>query len=86
MKAEFQLYAAAGIPHPCCVPAKQRAAQLIRSRTASAGRRRAASGSTADMVKLDVGRFLMGTESDEGFPRDGEGFTRRMIGPRRRTP
>ena len=78
MKAEFQLYAAAGIPHPCCVPAKQRAAQLIGSRAASAGRRRAASGSTTDMVQLDGGRFLMGTDSDEGFPRDGEGPVREV--------
>ena len=66
-------------PHPCCVPSIARAAQLTASRAASAERRRAATGSTAGMIKLDGGRFLMGTESKEGFPADGEGPVREVI-------
>src|SRR5216684_2656153 len=67
---------AANPPHPCCVPSKQRAALLDFSAKASAERRRAISGSTEGMVKLDGGHFLMGTESKEGFPADGEGPVR----------
>jgi len=79
MKKEFERFVEAGIPHPCCVPAKQRAVQLEQSRIASAGRVEATSGSVADMVKLDGGRFLMGTEDDEGFPQDGEGPIRLVL-------
>jgi formylglycine-generating enzyme required for sulfatase activity len=78
MKREFQVFADAGLPHPCCVPSRARAAALNVSRAASAGRVRANSGSAALMVKLDGGRFLMGTESDEGFPADGEGPVREV--------
>ena len=78
MKKEFERFVEAGIPHPCCVPAKQRAVQLEQSRIASAGRIKATSGSVADMVKLDGGAFLMGTEDDEGFPQDGEGPIRQV--------
>jgi sulfatase modifying factor 1 len=65
-------------PHPCCVPSKERAIALEISRKASAERARAASASTEGMIKLDGGRFLMGTESDEGFPDDGEGPVREV--------
>lgn len=34
--------------------------------------------STDGMVRLDGGAFLMGTESDEGFPADGEGPVREV--------
>jgi formylglycine-generating enzyme len=78
MKPEFKLFADAGVPHPCCVPSKSRAVQLAQSRTASANRIRAVSGSTDGMVKLDGGRFLMGTDSRAGFPRDGEGPVREV--------
>ena len=78
MKKEFELFAQAGIPHPCCVPSKHRAIQLEKSRAASAHRIRAAAGSTSGMLKLDGGTFLMGTESDEGFPQDGEGPVREV--------
>src|SRR5262249_212956 len=64
MKKEFQLFAEAGAPHPCCVPSKHRAVQLHGSRAASAQRTHAATGSTSDMVKLDGGRFLMGTDDE----------------------
>jgi formylglycine-generating enzyme required for sulfatase activity len=79
MKKEFELFAAAGVPHPCCVPSKARAAQLEQSRFGSAERRRATSGSTAGMNKLDGGTFLMGTDYTEGFVQDGEGPVREVI-------
>jgi formylglycine-generating enzyme len=78
MEKQFERFAAAGVPHPCCVPGKQRAVQLEQSRAASAGRSRVASGSLAGMVGLDGGEFLMGTEDDEGFPQDGEGPVRQV--------
>jgi formylglycine-generating enzyme len=78
MKQEFKLFADAGVPHPCCVPSKRHAAQLEESRLASAERRTSAGGSTEGMVKLDGGTFLMGTDTDEGFPQDGEGPVREV--------
>jgi formylglycine-generating enzyme required for sulfatase activity len=78
VKREFQIFADAGMPHPCCTPSKQRAAQLSASRQRSAERTRATAGSTVDAVRLDGGLFLMGTESDEGFPQDGEGPVREV--------
>lgn len=60
----------------CCSPTRARAVQLTLSRQASAERIRATAGSTEAMVKLDGGTFLMGTESAEGFPADGEGPVR----------
>ena len=65
-----------GPPDPCCVPSKSRAAVWTASRAGSAERLRAAHGSTAGMVKLDGGPFLMGTENPDGFPQDGEGPVR----------
>ncbi|MGH9626942.1 MAG: SUMF1/EgtB/PvdO family nonheme iron enzyme, partial [Bryobacteraceae bacterium] len=65
-----------GRPHPCCIPGRERAAVLELSRAASSERLRVASGSTEGMIKLDGGRFLMGTEDNEGFPADGEGPVR----------
>jgi sulfatase modifying factor 1 len=78
VKKEFEAFAQAGRPHPCCVPSKGRAVLLERSRTASATRIRANSGSTENAVKLEGGTFLMGTDSDEGFPLDGEGPIREV--------
>jgi sulfatase modifying factor 1 len=78
MKPEFRMFADAGVPHPCCVPSRKRAAQLDQSRRASADRFRATSGSITGMVKLDGGTFLMGTDFEEGFPRDGEGPIREV--------
>lgn len=66
------------VPHPCCVPSKERATQLELSRRGSAERLRASSGSTSGMVKLDGGSFLMGTDSPEGFLKDGEGPVREV--------
>ncbi|MBV9296677.1 MAG: formylglycine-generating enzyme family protein [Acidobacteriaceae bacterium] len=78
MKREFEIFAAAGIPHPCCVPGRRRAAQLDESKGLSAARVRVTDGSAVDMVKLDDGPFLMGTDSEEGFPDDGEGPIRKI--------
>jgi formylglycine-generating enzyme len=63
----------------CCVPSKQRAVLLDISRQASAQRWRATNGSTAAMIRLDGGTFLMGTDRDEGFPADGEGPIRKVM-------
>ncbi len=65
-------------PPPCCVPSKQRAADLEVSRRLSTNRERIASGSTENMIRLDGGRFLMGTDSPEAFPQDGEGPVREI--------
>jgi formylglycine-generating enzyme required for sulfatase activity len=78
MKKEFQTFLALGRPHPCCVPSKERAAVLAQSRRGSAERVRAAGGSTSEMVHLDGGTFLMGTDSREGFAADGEGPVREV--------
>jgi sulfatase modifying factor 1 len=66
-------------PNPCCVPSKQRSHQLEDSRKRAAERFHANTGSTDGMVKLDGGRFLMGTESPEAFLADGEGPVREVI-------
>ena len=67
------------LPSPCCVPSKQRLEQLQISREAAAERERVSSGSTEGMIKLDGGAFLMGTESEEAFPADGEGPVRQVV-------
>jgi len=64
--------------NPCCVPSRVRAALLEASREASAERRRANSGSTDGMVRLEAGPFLMGTDFGQGFPADGEGPVRKI--------
>jgi formylglycine-generating enzyme required for sulfatase activity len=63
----------------CCVPGKQRAAQLYESRVASESRVRATAGSIQGMQKLDGGRFLMGTDSSHAFEKDGEGPVRTVV-------
>ena len=65
-------------PPACCVPGKQRAEILTASRLASAERVLVRGGSTEEMIRLDGGRFLMGTEDSEGFPSDGEGPIREV--------
>ena len=62
--------------NPCCVPSLQRAVLLRRSRELSEGRVRVSTGSTEGMTLLDGGKFLMGTESSEANPQDGEGPVR----------
>src|SRR5581483_4545593 len=76
MNREFEVFAQDGAPHPCCVPSKKRAAQLDESRRASQERYRVIAGSTEGMCRLDGGVFLMGADSSESFPQDGEGPVR----------
>jgi formylglycine-generating enzyme len=64
--------------NPCCIPSRERAAMIEIAKRASAERARVYSGSTEDMVALDGGKFLMGTDSKEGFPADGEGPVREV--------
>jgi formylglycine-generating enzyme required for sulfatase activity len=66
-------------PHPCCVPSKQRAFALEDSIQTAEQRERATSGSTEDMILLDKNTFLMGTDTTEGFPADGEGPIRKVL-------
>lgn len=63
-------------PSPCCVPSKQHGDIWISSQNHTATRARAITGSTDSMVLLPGGRFLMGSESAECFPDDGEGPVR----------
>ena len=65
-------------PHPCCLPSIDRARVLAESRVLSERRRKADKGSVEGMTALDGGRFLMGTETDLGFPADGEGPVREV--------
>jgi formylglycine-generating enzyme len=65
-------------PNPCCVPSKERAQVLSVSQKESADRARVTGGSTAEMIRLDGGPFLMGTDTQEGFPADGEGPVREV--------
>jgi formylglycine-generating enzyme len=65
-------------PDPCCVPSRERATVLAASRRASAQRERVTAGSVQDMVRLDGGAFLMGTDVAIGFPADGEGPVRKV--------
>jgi formylglycine-generating enzyme required for sulfatase activity len=76
VKREFELAAAAGKAHACCVPSIARAALLKFSGNSLD---RVTRGSTAGMVKLDGGPFLMGTDDAEGFPDDGEGPVREIV-------
>lgn len=66
-------------PPPCCVPSRARLLQLNESRRRSADRRRVTAGSTENMVRLDGGKFLMGSESEDAFASDGEGPVREII-------
>jgi len=75
LKPEFELLAAKGLTHPCCVPSRQRAALL---HVPANPHERIVRGSTSEMIKLDGGAFLMGTNSTEGFPNDGEGPVREI--------
>ncbi len=79
MNNEFKAFAEAGLVHPCCAPSARRAVALEESRGVSANRRRITSGSFEGMTKLDGGIFLMGNESDDANPGDGEGPVRKVL-------
>ncbi len=64
--------------NPCCIPSRQREAELALSKRMAEERLVIRTGSTAGMTKLDGGRFLMGAEDAEGFPADGEGPIREV--------
>jgi formylglycine-generating enzyme len=64
---------------PCCAPTRARAEILEASRTASAERIFARNGSTENMLRLDGGRFLMGSEDADAIVTDGEGPVRPVI-------
>ena len=74
----FQIQQPKGAPNPCCVPSVARARRLAESRHLSEIRRKATEGSTERMIKLDGGKFLMGTDYPKGFPADGEGPVREI--------
>jgi sulfatase modifying factor 1 len=63
---------------PCCSPTKARARILETSRLQSAARVRAVGGSTEGMIRLDGGRFLMGSEDADSVRADGEGPVRQV--------
>ena len=65
--------------NPCCVPSKQRAVLLDLARRTEPVRERVTRGSLEEMVRLDGGPFLMGTESAECFVQDGEGPVRKVV-------
>lgn len=58
---------------PCCAPTKARAQILDASSRASAERIRATAGSLEEMIKVEGGRFLMGSEDADSITPDGEG-------------
>lgn len=58
---------------PCCIPARAAVASPPASVAA-----RGANAPTGELLMLDGGEFLMGTDSDEGFVADGEGPARRV--------
>ncbi len=62
----------------CCVPSKPSLAQLAVSQEVSNARRRAFTGSIEGMVRLCGGSFLMGSESPDALPFDGEGPVREI--------
>jgi formylglycine-generating enzyme len=78
MSSGFEIHRSEGRPHPCCVPSKERAERIAESKWRTDHRQRATRGSTEGMVRLEGGPFLMGTETSEGFPADGEGPVREV--------
>ena len=66
-------------PPPCCVPSLERARRVAESELLSERRPTARTGSLAEMRMADGGPFLMGTETDVGFPADGEGPVREIL-------
>ena len=62
---------------PCCGPSRQQRPAAAAS--SPQGRvRRQTHNATDDLVLLDGGEFLMGSEDRDGFPADGEGPVRRV--------
>lgn len=68
------------IGKPCCTPTFRHAEanqdHLRVAPSMGSGSGTAAAADTTDMVRLPGGSFLMGTDTAEGFPADGEGPVR----------
>ena len=62
----------------CCTAQRDQDSDAELTAGAAHGRAPASETSTEGMVRLDRGTFLMGTDSDEGFPADGEGPVREV--------
>jgi formylglycine-generating enzyme len=61
---------------PCCGPSRQQRSAAPSRPDGKAGRQ--AHRTIGDLVLLDGGEFLMGSEDRDGFPADGEGPVRRV--------
>ena len=68
-----------GLTKSCCAPREQSVVHLAAPVQRSAKRQKSKSGSTSDMIHLDGGPFLMGTEFSRSFQTDGEGPIRKVI-------
>src|SRR5215203_2761745 len=64
-----------GITPSCCVPTRQVSEQSSGQPRKELGTKEA---SLECMIALPGGRFLMGTDDGQGFPRDGEGPVRKI--------
>ena len=78
MSGPFEVRPSPPSSSPCCVPSKHHAERLAESRQLTEQRRKVTGGSVAGMLRLEGGPFLMGTESADGFPADGEGPVREV--------
>ena len=78
MSSRLPIHPRTSEPAPCCVPSKERAERLAESRYLTERRPRVTKGSTEEMVKLESVCFEMGTETEDGFPADGEGPIREV--------
>jgi formylglycine-generating enzyme len=65
-------------PNPCCVARKSPGLSFDVSPQTAASREHANASSIQNMVRLEGGPFLMGTDTSEGFPADGEGPVRKV--------
>jgi len=63
-------------PHGCCTPSAGDRPCTCDLSANPVPRIEASAETLARMVRLPGGRFLMGTDSEEGFPQDGEGPVR----------
>ncbi len=63
-------------PHACCGPSSNRKPCAFGATESPASATDISAETRARMVKLPGGTFLMGTDTQEGFPADGEGPVR----------
>jgi formylglycine-generating enzyme len=61
------------LPKGCCTPSAEHDARSVETGGSQASAREDSTEMLARMIELPAGTFLMGTDSDEGFPADGEG-------------